>query len=137
MAYFSQNPISVLLKAIRSIIKTLLSSLKLCFDVKKMFSILLFLAVTYIVAIPILNFIGKLFRNKKHDNDSSSSDSSLNNRKFRTISSNLSCSACKHDSSSTSSKSSKSSKSHKSSSSSTHIDKKKVEKVLRKFKITA
>ena len=128
MAYFSQNPISVLLKAIRSIIKTLLSNLKFCFDIKKMCSILLFLSVTYIVLIPLLNFIGKLFNNKKHDNDSCSSKTSSNPRKFRTISSESSCSACKNDSSSNSSSNS--------SKSSTHIDKKKVENVLRKFKIT-
>ncbi len=138
MSYLSKNPISIVLKAVMTIINSLISSLKYCFNIKKMLTVLLFLTGMYIVVIPILKFINKLF-NKKHNNSScsSSSNSHFNKRKFRNITSESSCSACKHnESSSKSSKSSKSKSKSSSSSSSTHIDKRKVENVLRKFKIT-
>jgi len=133
MIYFSKNPISAFLKAIMSVIKSILTNLKYCLDIKKMFKMLMCLSVMYIVIFPLLKFIGKLFKNKKNNNsDSSSSTSFVNKKKFRTITSESSCSACKHNSSKSSSKSSDSG-----SSKSTHINKREVENVLRKFKITA
>lgn len=145
MTYLLKNPIMSVLKASILVIKNLLSNLKSCLNIKKIVTILLFIAVLYIVITPLLNFIRKLL-GKKHDSSSdSSSDSSLSGaqsdrRKFRSISSGSSCSACKHKSpssaSSSSSSSSRSSRSLCSSfSSSVHIDKKKVKNTLRKFNI--
>ena len=144
MTYLLKNPITTVLKASILVIKNLLSNLKYCLNIKKIVTILLFIALLHIVITPLLNFIRKLL-SKKHNSssDSCSSGSQLDKRKFRSISSGSSCSACKHNSASSSSSSSSSyssscsssSSSCSSSSSSVHIDKKKVKNTLRKFNI--
>lgn len=103
------------------------SMLKFDFDIKKVVSLLAVMAVSYIVLIPTYNLIMRLV--KKSNNKSCTE--TLTYRKYRSInSSSSSCSGCGSDSSSKSSKSSN--KAHKSE----HINKKKLNGVLRKFKIT-
>lgn len=107
------------------------SMLKFDFDIKKVVALLTVMVVSYIVLIPTYNLIMGLV--KKSDNKSCTE--TLTYRKYRSINSS-SCSGCASDSSSKSSNSSKSSKSSNKVKKSEHIDKKKVDKVLRKFKIT-
>ena len=137
MSYiFKKNPIVLGLCTLVSTIKMLILNLKYCFDIKKMFELLLVLTAIYIVIIPILKYIKKIFNNEKHNSNSNSSscyNSYSDKRKFRNLISESSCSACNNKSSSKSSLKSSSKSSSKSLS--TYIDKKKIKNILRKFKI--
>ena len=148
---------------------TLLCFFKFGFDIKKMFSLLLILTVLYIVVGPTYKFMKYLFvsnnnsnHNLNHKSNHNSNHKSnyksnhntnqiTNDKKFRPLISESSCSACYNKSSNTSSTSSTSNKSNKpkkykkskltkltkstKSTKSVPIDKKKVAKVLRTFKI--
>lgn len=106
------------------------SMLKFDFDIKKVVSLLSVMVMSYVVLIPTYNLIMRLVKgsNKKSDeksdkkSDEKSSIETLTYRKYRNIDYS-SCSGCASDSSSKSSKSK-------------CINKKKVDSVLRKFKIT-
>ena len=127
------------------------SMLKFNFDIKKIVSLLSVMVVSYIVMIPTYNLIKGLINksnkksnnksNKKSNNKSNkkSNSETLTYRKYRNIDTS-SCSGCASGSclsskSSETSKTSKTSRYHKVPKSK-HINKKKVDKVLRKFKIT-
>ena len=99
------------------------STLKVDFDVKKVVSLLAVIVMSYIVLIPTYNLIMRYVKksNKKYDEKSSTETY----RKYR----NINYSSCFGCASNSSSKSYKSSKLE-------CINKKKVDSVLRKFKIT-
>lgn len=116
------------------------SMLKFDFDIKKIVSLLSVMVVSYIIMIPTYNLIKGLIKksNKKSNNKSNkkSNSDTLTYRKYRNIDTS-SCSGCASGSclSSKSSETSKISRYHKVPKSE-HINKKKVDKMLRKFKIT-
>lgn len=125
----------------------LIDFLKLCFDIKKILILLLLLTTFYIIVEPIYKLIKHLFcvnnSNKKYNNINNSINinkkynninDSINIKKFRKITSNLSTSKLSTSNSSTSNSST--SNLSTSNSSSIHIYKKKINKVLRTFKIT-
>lgn len=102
------------------------SMLKIDFDLKKIFGMLVALIVSYIILVPTYNLLCKyLFSKSSKSSVASNCSNSKSNRKYRKITSSE-CSGCK------SSKSSKSSNSSKS----TSINRRKLDNVLRKFKIT-
>lgn len=104
------------------------SMLKFDFDIKKVVSLLAVMVMSYIVLIPTYNLIMRMVKGTNKKFDRKSNTETLTYRKYRNIDYS-SCSGCASDSSSKSSKSSKSPKSK-------CINKKKVDSVLRKFKIT-
>ena len=126
MTFIFKNRIVVGLKSLLSMIKSLILNLKSCLSVKKIFELLLLLCVINIAIAPLCIYIKNIFSNK---NQNHSCCSTSDRRKYRPLTSNSSCSACNSSSSSNSS-SSNTSKSSK------YIDKKHVENVLRKYKIT-
>ena len=101
------------------------SMLKFDFDIKKVVSLLAVMVMSYIVLIPTYNLIMRLVKGSNKKSDKKSTTETLTYRKYRNIDYS-SCSGCASDSSSKSSKSPKSK----------CINKKKVDSVLRKFKIT-
>lgn len=113
------------------------SMLKFNFDIKKIVSLLSVMVVSYIVMIPTYNLIKGLINKSNKKSNKKSNSETLTYRKYRNIDIS-SCSGCASGSGSgsdSSSKSSETSKSHKVPKSE-RINKKKVDKVLRKFKIT-
>ena len=124
------------LKKIVSVIKSLILNLNFCFDIKKIIITLLLITIVYIIIAPLYNLVRCLLTNcKLIKNCNSQSQSHTDRRKFRKLTSS-SCNNCNDLNSKTNSNSSSGS-CHKSPKKlSTHIDKKKVKKVLRKIKIT-
>lgn len=102
------------------------SMLKFDFDIKKVVSMLAVMVVSYIVLIPTYNLIMGLVKKSNKKSNEKSNTETLTYRKYRSINYS-SCSGCASDSST---------KSYNKAPKSVHVDKKKVDKVLRKFKIT-
>lgn len=103
------------------------SMLKFDFDVKNVVSLLSVIVVSYIVLISIYKLITRLVKKSNKKSDDKSCIKTYG--KYRTISSSSSsCSGCASNSSS---------KSSNKASKSVHANKKKLDKVLRKFIITA
>ncbi len=118
----------------------LISILKIGFDIKKIITLLLLLTVAYIVIGPTCILFKQLFKKNIKSNKSNKStktnettksyETDINQKKFRKITTDTTCSACNY-------KQSETSNSNKTKAIKIKpVNKKKICNVLRKFKIT-